>query len=430
METSVFESKDYQRARSAYRWACAFEYFVALLVADAFLAKLLTALGMSDAMIGIISSFITLAFLFQLFSIFVVQRIVNTKRFVILFHTASQFFFMSLYLIPFLPIAKELRHVLVVICLLAAYFGNYFVHSIFFKWANSYVDPRKRASFSAGKEMLSLLTGTIMTLILGAVMDAFEAANNLYGGFLFCAASILIFSASNLVCLILIKKDVKPAAETREIVPMREVFQNTLGTKRFRSVVILTILWDIARYTTIGFMGTYRLNELAFSVATVQLINLVGSAGRFFMTKPLGKLSDKYSFARGVEVGLLFAAVGFGAAIFTSPDSRFLIVAYTLFYYVSLAGTNANLFNITYSYVDSKYFVQASALKNSIGGIFGFGATLVSGKILSSIQANGNQIFGVTVYGQQILAAISFVLIVISILYTHFVIAKQRVLLQ
>ena len=188
METSVFESKDYQRARSAYRWACAFEYFVALLVADAFLAKLLTTLGMSDAMIGIISSFITLAFLFQLFSIFVVQRIVNTKRFVILFHTASQLFFMSLYLIPFLPIAKELRYVLVVICLLAAYFGNYFVHSIFFKWANSYVDPRKRASFSAGKEMLSLLTGTAMTLILGAVMDAFEAAENLFGGFLFCAS--------------------------------------------------------------------------------------------------------------------------------------------------------------------------------------------------------------------------------------------------
>ena len=113
METSIFDSKDYQRARSAYRWACAFEYFVALLVADAFLAKLLTALGMSDAMIGIISSFITLAFLFQLFSIFVVQRIVNTKRFVILFHTASQLFFMSLYLIPFLPGSKEFRYVLV-----------------------------------------------------------------------------------------------------------------------------------------------------------------------------------------------------------------------------------------------------------------------------------------------------------------------------
>ena len=65
METSVFESKDYQRARSAYRWACAFEYFVALLVADAFLAKLLTALGMSDVPMKKILKMMYLAFDFN-----------------------------------------------------------------------------------------------------------------------------------------------------------------------------------------------------------------------------------------------------------------------------------------------------------------------------------------------------------------------------
>ena len=37
---------------------CTFEYFVSLLVADAFLAKLLTEIGMNDFLVGIISSFI------------------------------------------------------------------------------------------------------------------------------------------------------------------------------------------------------------------------------------------------------------------------------------------------------------------------------------------------------------------------------------
>ncbi len=46
----------------AYRRSRAFEYFVSLLVADAFLATLLKQIGLSDVLIGIISSFIMLAF--------------------------------------------------------------------------------------------------------------------------------------------------------------------------------------------------------------------------------------------------------------------------------------------------------------------------------------------------------------------------------
>ena len=97
---------------------------------------------------------------------------------------------------------------------------------------------------------------------------------------------------------------------------------------------------------------------------------------------------------------------------------------------MSLAGINQNLYNITYSYVDSRYFVQASAIKNSIGGLCGFGASLVASRLLSAVQANGNTIFGITVYGQQVLSAISFVLMICAILYTKFVIEKQKVMIQ
>ena len=72
MTDSIFHTPAYKRSRRAYILECAFEYFIALMVADAFLATLLTEMGLSDAVIGVISSLISLAFLFQLFSIFVV----------------------------------------------------------------------------------------------------------------------------------------------------------------------------------------------------------------------------------------------------------------------------------------------------------------------------------------------------------------------
>jgi hypothetical protein len=80
--------------------------------------------------------------------------------------------------------------------------------------------------------------------------------------------------------------------------------------------------------------------------------------------------------------------------------------------------------------VDSRYFAEASAIKNSIAGLFGFGASLLGGKILAAVQANGNTVFGIPMYGQQLLSAISFVMFIITILFTHFVVSRQKVMIQ
>lgn len=76
---NIFESNSFKTSRKAYTAQCTFEYFITILVGDAFLAKLLMTIGIQDSLIGIISSFVSLAFLFQLFSVFTVAKIRNVK---------------------------------------------------------------------------------------------------------------------------------------------------------------------------------------------------------------------------------------------------------------------------------------------------------------------------------------------------------------
>lgn len=428
----IYESRAYKKSRKAYIWQCTFEYLVTILVSDAFLAKLLSTIGMSDSLIGIISSFITLAFLFQLFSIFFVDKITNTKKTVIFFSTLSQLLFMCLYLVPFLPFSSGNKTVLITVCVLFAYFGNYFVASILFKWANSFVNPKNRGEYSAGKEMVSLITGMVFTLIVGHVIDGYEALDNIRGGFLFTAIAIFILSVCNFVSLMLIKNDKTGDKEKaqKKRVPLREVIKNTVKNKNFISVIVMTCLWDIARYLTTGFLGTFKTKDLLISVGTVQIINLVANLCRFFISKPFGRYSDKTSYARGIELAYFIAAAAFAVNAFTTKGTWWCIVIYTVLFNVSIAGTNQNYFNITYSYVKSDYFVQATAIKNSIGGICGFAASLLGSRILSFVQARGNTLLGVRIYGQQLLSAISCILILISIAYVHFVVEKQKVMKQ
>ncbi len=432
MKANIYNTTEYKRSRTAYALQCTFEYFVMLLVADAFLANLLTNMGISDALTGIISSFISFAFLFQLMSIFLVTKIRNTKKTVIILNCLSQFLFMTMYLVPFMPFSKGIKTALVICSILFAYISNYTVSGVLFKWANSFVAPTKRAEYSAGKEMVSLLSGIGFTLIIGHIIDRYNDIGNVKGGFLFIAAAMLILNICNFISLMLIKKDsVATEGEQTEDTPtFSEVIKNTLGNKNFVSVVIMTVMWYAARYMTLGFLGTFKTKDLLISVGMVQVINIAGQLARFAISKPFGRFSDKTSFATGIRLAFILEAVAYLVCMLTTGKTWWLIIIYTVLYNVSMAGSNQNSFNIVYSYVDSKYIVQAMAIKNSIGGICGFLVSLLGGKILAAVQNNGNSLFGLHIYGQQLLAAISLVILAATVAYVYFVIEKQRIKIQ
>lgn len=428
-EVNTYNNSDYKRSRKAYVCQCTSDYLISILITDAFLATLLTSIGISDAVTGIIASFISLAFLFQLLSIFVVGKIKNVKRTVTFFDCFSHVLFMLLYIIPFLKIAFELKVVLTIGFILIAYALKYLVSAILFKWANSFVEQSKRAVYSAKKETVSLVSGIIFTLVMGYVVDKYTALGNVEGGFLFIAAVMLVLNICNFVCLKLIRKEKKEdfVQNPEEEEGFFEIVKKLLQKKEFKRVLYLTVLFDVSRYMTVGFMGTFKVNDLLMSVGMVQIINIVGNVARIIISLPLARLADKRSFATGMRVALIFMAGAFFVNIFTTNKTWWLIIVYTILYHMSTAGTNQNSANMLYHYVDVKYFVQASAIKNSIGGLCGFLTTLVASRILAFVQGNGNSFAGINIYGQQLLSLISFVLIVITILYTYFVVEKQKI---
>ena len=105
-----------------------------------------------------------------------------------------------------------------------------------------------------------------------------------------------------------------------------------------------------------------------------------------------------------------------------------LVILYTVLYHVACAGTSQNMMNMVYSYVDSKYFVQASAIKYSVRGLCGFGASMLGSRILGAVQAGGNTFMGLSLYGQQLLSVISLIIVIVDILFVKFVLEKRKII--
>ena len=398
----MFSKKDYKRSRTAYALQATFEYLITLMVTDAFLAKILTHLGISDSMIGIIATFISLAMVIQLGSLSISKTKVKTKTLVTVCSTASQVLFALVYVIPFLPIAPSLKKILAVIFILVAYSAMYVVWPIMYRWAFKFVSPDKRASFSATKEMLSLGLGILFTLVVGWVIDKYEGLGNISGAFLFIAVSMAVISVCNIVCLLSMKNEPCEECETAKR-KLLDVIKNTFGNKGFNSCVLAVSVWEFARFFQLGFMGTFKTKDLLISVSAIQVMNMVGYTIRLFLSKPVARFSDKHGYSAGFQLGLLVASAAFFINMFTTRGTWYFVVIYTILHQLCYVGINSNSYNILYSYADNDYISEALAIKNCIAGVVGFGAALVAGKLLSFVQQNGNSFFGVSMFGQQLI---------------------------
>lgn len=425
----LFDSPSYKRSRIAYHIQCVTEYLVTLLVADAFLAKLLKQIGLSDSTIGIVSSLMSLAFLVQLGTIFLMQHISNVKKAVILIDITSMLCFMFTYFLPFLPVFAAGKTILVFVTIGGGFLFKYLQLNLYYKWGNFFVRPEGRGQFSARNEAISLGVGVLFTLVMGNLVDHYERAGRLETSFLIIACVIAALAVIDLCMLLMIKKySIKDAVKQQK--PFRDVLRNTLGNKNFRHVVIMISLYDIARYLTIGFLGTFKTQDLLLSVGAVQLINIVANALRCVLSRPIGRWADRTSFAHVYRKGLWLCAGSFLLLAFTTQNTWWLIIGYTICYNVSMAGIAGNANNMTYSYVPIDYFVQAQAIRCSIAGTLGFGASLVGSQILAAVQANGNIILGIPIRGQQLLAILSFLVLLAAIIFNKKVVAKQKTMCQ
>ena len=90
-----------------YIFEAALEYLISILVAGTYLTMITKELGVSDTLTGIISSFISLGCVFQLFAMLL--RKGNTKKTVIALSVLNQLLFMSLYMIPLVGGGKNIK---------------------------------------------------------------------------------------------------------------------------------------------------------------------------------------------------------------------------------------------------------------------------------------------------------------------------------
>lgn len=417
-------SKDiYKTSRILYIIEAALEYFISLLVIGAYLAKVTSSIGMSDTLTGILTSFVSLGCGFQIVAVFFVKK-KTVKSFVTILHILNQLFFALIYLVPFIHINQTAQIVLFVVFLLLGHVINNVINAPKVNWFMSLVDDKKRGSFTANKEMVSLIGGMIFSLCMGKIIDGFEANGNLSGAFIVCGCTVFALMIMHTATLIFSKEKINESqTEVKTSTVIKELFKD----KNLIKVIILQILWNVAHYAAMPFYGSYQIKELGFSMTFVSILSIAYSIVRALFSKPLGRYADKHSFVNMLNICFAIMLVAFGINIFTVPkNGKILYTVHYMLYAVAMAGVNSATINLIYDYVGQERRTGALALNNTFSGFAGFFTTLAVSPLVSYIQSNGNKLFGISIYAQQVVSIIATALLVVLLIYLNTVVKRIK----
>ena len=411
----------YKKSRVLYIIEAALEYFISLLVAGAYLAKITSSLGMSDTLTGILTSFVSLGCGFQIIAIFLANKR-PVKKWVTILHSVNQLAFALIYLVPFIELSKTAKIVLFVAFLLIGHIINNVVNSPKINWFMSLVDDNKRGRFTANKEMVSLIGGVVFSFAMGLVIDHFEAVNNIKGAFIVCGLSVFGLMALHSATLIFSKE--KPALDTEKI-STKQLLKDLIKDKNLFKIILISVLWNVANYSATPFYGSYQINELGFTMTFVSILSAVGAVVRTLFSRPMGKFADKHSFASMLNICFIIVIVAFGFNIFTVPtNGKVFFTIYLMLNSIAMAGINSATINLIYDYVDKEKRIGALALKSTLAGFAGFFTTLLVSPLVSYIQGKGNRFLGMNIYAQQVVSAVAVALLVVLIIYLNLVVRK------
>ena len=420
----MIRNKDeFTLSRILYIIEAAIEYFIAILVTGAYLAKITAAIGLSDTLTGILTSFVSLGCGFQIIAIFLANKR-PVKRWVTILHSINQLVFAVIYIVPFMEVSKTVKIILFILLLLSGHVINNVVNAPKINWFMSLVDDHKRGRFTANKEMISLIGGMAFSFAMGAVIDNFEAAGDLSGAFIVCGITVFALMIVHSATLVFSKEKI---AEENEKIPTKALIGELIKDKNLFKVILVSVLWNVVTYSATPFYGSYQIKELGFSMTFISILAAAYAVARTIFSMPLGKFADKHSFADMLNICFIIMLVAFCINMFTVPSNgKVLYTVYYMLYAIGMAGINSATVNLIYDYVGKEKRTGALALKSTFAGFAGFFTTLAVSPLVSFIQSKNNSFLGLNVYAQQVVSALAAILLIGLIIYLNVVVKRIK----
>jgi Na+/melibiose symporter-like transporter len=382
-------------------------------------------MGASDEFNGIIGAIPVFAGVVQIFSGLVFERLESRKFLVSILCLSFRILLGLMYFIPFIFKGTNTR-----LLMLAGTYGIAYLFASFItppanNWLVSLTPDNIRGKYLAKKDAYSLGFLTIITLIVGKVLDIFRKVDNEKIGFVFMGFIVMAMALSNFYFLSSIRE---PKVEVSgNSLKLKEIFLKPLSDKKFRLVMILFVLWNIGLQIGGPFFAVYMVTNLKLSYSYIMLMGVLSNIVRIFIVPKWGKLADNKSWITCTKYSVGLLAIAHTTWMLVNNSTAwFLVPILHIAGGIAWGGINMALFNIQFLYSPKEGRTIYLGVNAAFGGVLGFLSTLLGSGVLSLLQGKSFSISSFSIGNMQILFALSGLLLVVCTIYVHFFLKDNK----
>jgi len=204
---------------------------------------------------------------------------------------------------------------------------------------------------------------------------------------------------------------------------IKEAFRNS----DFRKAFFTNLLWLTAFYTSSPFNTSYQIKDLNLPFTFIMVVGFFGNLVRIAITPMIGRMGDRFGMAYMYKYSLLGILLNFMFMAFSVPSTAYpMTIAATLFSAAGWSFAGIGLFGIQLELLNEEKRTLQLSILSSIGGVYGFLVSFVSGRFLSFLQQAGWSIGGKPLYAQQVTNSLGVIFLIVLIVYVKFVVQKRE----
>lgn len=388
------------------------------LTSGAFLVGLLKYMGASDAFCGYVISIPVFAAIIQVLSPMILESLKYRKTMIIIGAMIHRILLSMLIFVPFLPLPSGIKLFIAAIVLFISNLAISFVNPAISNMYVSFVPQNIRGRYFGTRESYILIAATLITLVLGKILDVFNDMGNEGTGYIIVYCFIFLLTIINFSFFALMKE--VPLLHTTERIKLSEIFTLPLKNKKFIRYFIMLIIWNFAVQIASAYFGVYLKSDLSMNYTIITSLSFINAVIYILSARIWGRFADRNGWAKTtmITIGILsichftwfFASEG-------SPAVLFILILSHITSGMAWSGINVALFNLQFDFTPDEKRTVYIGFSAAISGLIGYISAIFGAQLVGLFGEKPVMILGASYDIKQVLFLASAILLAFCAAY-------------
>ena len=338
----------------------------------AFLVALALHLGATNFQIGLLAALPTFTHIFQLLSIWLVQRYRNRRVISVICTIAARIPLLVIGFLPFVFSAGTSLYTLLFLLFFQYFFGSVSGAS-WHSWIKDLVPQNIFGTYFSNRTRLIQIVNVTLSLAIAISLDYVKRHFPQYE-ILAYAVMFVTGGAIGMLGVYFLSRAPEPATTLSHDVPVYKLIAKPLRDKNFRKLLTFHAAWVFALNLAMPFYAVYLMKTLALPMYYVIGFGMIAQLSSICSIKMWGRFTDRYSNKTIIAVcapAFVACTLAWSFTNGTHPLYMLLLVTIHLVSGAAAAGINLAIHNIAVKLAPSNEAIVYISARNIVIAIFG-----------------------------------------------------------